>query len=205
MKRKDISRELDEYKQQVPLIRAKMDELVQESKEAMPKITAEWMEHEVKWLIKNNSKMVEKWDSEKMTQLKGKVKGLTASLQEIVDDEFGREEWPHHDESNWGDQPGFGRINTGFIDSIFRRVISRLGNILDEYGFFDFSGKYPSWTREGEKGFRYSISLELDKKPGLKIAEYDQMFGEYMRLGYQIRNCEKRLSEAKAEEMWDEA
>lgn len=206
MNSEEISQQLEQYNQEVALIRAKLDKVVHASKEAMPKIAADWMENEVKRQIHENSKKVEKWDVEKMRGLKTKLKELTDGLPEIVESEFSSEEaWPHHDERIWDTPPSYGETRTGFIDSIFRKVISRLGNILSDYDFLDATGRYPSWNREGETGFRFSISLETDKKPELQTGEYDSLYREYKRLGNQTRDAQVRLSEAKAKEMWDEA
>ena len=206
MNSEEISQELEQYSQEVKLIRAKLDEVAYASRDAMPKTAADWMENEVKRQIQENSKKVENWDVEKMKELKTKLKELTDSLPGIVEAEFGSEEtWPHYDERIWDTPPSYGEGKTGFIDSIFRKAISRLGNILNDYEFFDFTGRYPSWSREGKTGFRYSINLGIDKKAELKTAEYDSLYSEYKRFGNKIRDGQGRLSEAKAKEMWDEA
>lgn len=205
MASQEISKELNQLDQKVSPLRSKMDEIMKATKEAMPAIVSAWMQNEVEQQVKENSKLVEEWNIEKMKELKTKVKELTDSLPTIIESEFGDiENWPHHKEVVWDSSPTFGPINTGYIDSIFRRVLSRLGNILNEFDFFNFTGRYPRW-RKDVNGFSVSGNLGLDKIPELKTGEYASLYGEYKSLGNKIRNYQQRLSEAKAKEMWDEA
>jgi hypothetical protein len=206
MKSEHISQELNQYEQEMASHRSNMDGLFLEIKDAMPSAAAAWINEEVINRIKANSGKAEELGIDRMRELKSKLQTLSDNMPKIVEEQFkNQDQWPHHVE-DWDRRAIYGsQSSQTYLEIAFRNVISHLGSLLNEYGFLDFVGSYPTWQSQGPGQVRFSARLDLSGLPEAKVQDYGRLLQDYYSLGRKINDTKKSLSEAKAAELWDEA
>jgi len=196
MESEELSKKLEQYEQNRASLRSQMDQLYCEFQDAMPEAAASWIDKEVKNRIRQNPDIIQSLGVEKLRELKAKLKTLIERLAEIVTAEFqDRSKWPHHIEKE-----------VSYLNKVFRNVISNLGDLLNEFGLLNEpEGYVPSWERIGQDSFRYRINPGKIGLPESKMAEYNELFKEYTSLSEKIKDTRRLLSEAKANELWEQA
>jgi hypothetical protein len=204
MKSEEISKELERLEKNKAALISQMDDLYYKMRGAMPEAAASWMNREVERAIEANAERVQALGLVKMKELKSKLKVLLQELPLIVETEFGEpSKWPHHSDSI----KEFAKtIAEGeqYIDRVFRKVISKLGRLLNEFELMGDQGtRYSSWESIGRNEFRYGINPGPLNLPGLN--DYRMLHTEYLRVIEEIATKQKSLSEAKAKELWDQA
>jgi hypothetical protein len=203
MKSEEISKELERLEKNKAALISQMDALYYKMREAMPEVAASWMNKEVERRIKENPERVQALGIDKVKKLKSKLQTLLKELPEVVKAEFGEQnEWPSHSELV---QEFAKTIEEGeYIDRVFRKVISKLGGLLNEFQLMgDQGGLYSSWKSIGRNEFRYEINPGPLNLPGLK--DYEMLHKQYLGVSEEIATKRKSLSEAKAKELWDQA
>jgi len=204
MKSEEITQEINGYNKEIAALRAEMDKLLIESKEEMPKVAGTWIREEVQRQLQANSEKVAVWDMEKMKALKTKINELTDELPAIVESVFGEtNKSPHYSEKEWDFPSTYQGGWTGYISYLFSQVVNNLGFVLHDYDLLS-AGADSSWRYHEDK-YQYWGKKTIDQDANVRVQDYATLYGKYLNIGRKIKDAQRRLAEAKAVEMWDEA
>lgn len=203
MKSAEIEDSLHSLEQQHESERQSLDAKIATVRPGLEMEAAKWINREVESLVVNYPDVVTSLGIERLREFKNRVKALIASLPEVVANETSkREEWPHH-------AAPLGQFSSSLVESyfpaVFRRIVSHLGSLLDEYKLLTepFS-QSSSWSKEGNI-FRYRIHTGFSSEAIPAILEYDQHYKHFQTVESEISQLKRALAEARAKELWESA
>lgn len=201
----DIIDEISVYEEEKISLIEQMDALFLKAQTVMPEYASKFMNNEVQRSITNNSELVELMDSEKLGELKTRLNKLLDSTADFVKNEFlDQKTWQHHiSPEKIAEMRKLGQITD--IYCVFRKAVSRVGGLLNEYELLDIRGAHPSWKRQSHNDFVVSHGFGNDYVPQSIGDEYDALFNQFQILDQKIFGAKKRLSSAKASELWNDA
>jgi len=229
----ELQKVLNELEERRASLASQMDNLYRAILEAMPNEAAAWMDREVESKITENPDHVQSMGMKKLAELKLQLGKLKERLPQFVASEFkDRSRWLHHleikeetlllemsfdsiIEEYWlhhletkeetGQRRDEERIEP-YPNEAFRNVISTLGTLLDQYGLLkNDRGQYSTWKKAAEGQFRYSINPGYGMNPNSSLRQYFELVKNYGELSKQIDSTRKKLSEARAKELWNKA
>ena len=204
----ELKQKLSELEDSKNTFVLELDKLYNSIQEAMSDKAIAWIDQEVERKITENSEQVELMGTKKLSELKSKLNQLKETVPRLVASEFkDQRKWPHHQNiKKEANSPSRDHYEEPHQHAAFRNVISKLGPLLDEFGLLKGdTGIYPTWRRENNNQFRYSISTSygMDSDPILK--KYFELEIEYKKLNDQIESTMKVYSTTKAKELWNKA
>jgi hypothetical protein len=125
------------------------------------------------------------------------MNALIASLPDLAKQEMAdTTQWPQNTAG----------INDIYFDDVFRRLISSLGLLLDQFGLLKSPvGRYQSWQQSGSDNFRYAINTGFDQLSIPARDEFRQAYEEFKKLTDALRKKQEELVKTKAQELWDSA
>lgn len=164
---------------------------------------AKWIYREVESRVAGRPDVVSSLGIERLREFKAKVKALIDSLPEVVANETSkREEWPHS-AAPLGQVSG--PSDEGYFSAVFRRIVSHLGPILDQYKLLsEPSGRFSSWSKTGSI-IRYQIHTGFGSQEVPAILEYIQGYKQFQAVESEISKLTRSLTEARAKELWESA
>jgi hypothetical protein len=199
----EIEKALHSLEQQHEADRQSLDSKIAGVRPGLETEAAKWINREVESLVVDAPDVVTSLGIERLREFKNRVKALNASLPAVVANETSkREEWPHH-------AAPLGQVSSNLVESyfpaVFRRIVSHLGPILDEFKLMTepFS-QSSSWSKEGNL-FRYRIHIGFSSEAIPAIREYDQHYKPFQTVESEISKLKKSLAEARAKELWESA
>jgi hypothetical protein len=162
---------------------------------------AKWINRHVESLVMEHPDVVVSLGIERLRDFKNRVKALNVSLPKVVADETSkREEWPHR-VAPLGQVSS--NISESYFPAVFRRIVSHLGSILDEYKLLTQpSSQFSSWSKAGNT-FRYRIHIGFNTEAIPAILEYFQHYKQFQTVESEISKLRKSLAEARAKELWE--
>jgi hypothetical protein len=199
----EIEKALHSLEQQHGADRQSLDSKIAGVRPGLETEAAKWINREVESLVVDAPDLVTSLGIERLREFKNRVKALNASLPEVVANETSkREEWPHH-------AAPLGQVSSNLVESyfpaVFRRIVSHLGAILDEYKLLtDPYSQSSSWSKAGNI-FRYRIHIAFSSEAIPAILEYDQHYKHFQTVESEISKLKKSLAEARAKELWESA
>ncbi len=203
MKSAEIEHSLHSLEQQQGADRQRLDAMIAAVRPDLETEAAKWINREVESLVVEHPDVVSSLGIERIREFKNRVKALNASLPEVVANETSkREEWPHH-------AAPLGQVSSSLVESyfpaVFRRIVSHLGPILDEYKFLTepFS-QSSTWSKAGDV-YKYRIHIGFSPQAIPAILEYDQHYKNFQTVESEISKLKKSLKEARAKELWESA
>src|ERR1039458_7540628 len=136
----EIEKAPHSLEQQHEADRRSLDEKIASVRPGLQTEAAKWINREVESLVVDHPDVVTSLGIERLREFKARVKALIASLPEVVANETSkREEWPHN-------AAPLGQVSTNdesYFSAAFRRIVSYLGPILDEYKLLtESSGRF---------------------------------------------------------------
>ncbi len=199
----EIAKALHSLEQHHEVERLSLDAKIAGVRPGLGTEAAKWINREVESLVVDAPDVVTSLGIERLREFKNRVKALNASLPEVVANETSkREEWPHH-------AAPLGQVSSSLAESyfpaVFRRIVSHLGPILDEYKLLTepFS-QSSSWSKEGNI-FRYRIHIGFSSEAIPAILEYHQHYKHFQTVELEISKLKRTLAEARAKELWESA
>jgi hypothetical protein len=199
----EIENALQSLEQQHGADRRSLDAEIAGVRPGLETEAAKWINREVESLVVDAPEVVTSLGIERLREFKNRVKALNASLPEVATNETSnREEWPHH-------AAPLGQVSSSLVESyfpaVFRRIVSHLGAILDEFKLLTepFS-QSSSWSKAGNI-FRYRIHIGFNPEAIPAILKYDQHYKQFQTVESEISRLKRSLVEARAKELWETA
>jgi hypothetical protein len=199
----EIEKALHSLEQQHEAERHSLDAKIAGVRPGLETEAAKWINREVESLVVDAPDVVTSLGIERLREFKNRVKALNASLPEVVANETSmREEWPHN-------AAPLGQVSSilaeSYFPAVFRRIVSHLGAILDEYKLLtEPCSQSSTWSKAGNI-FRYRIHIAFSSEAIPAILEYDQHYKHYQAVESEISKLNKSLAEARAKELWESA
>ena len=199
----EIEKSLHSLEQQHEADRQSLDAKIATVRPGLQTEAAKWINGEVESRVVDHPDVVSSLGIERLRELKARVKTLIASLPEIVTNETSkREEWPHN-------AAPLGQVSSNLVEfyfpAVFRRIVSHLGPILDEYNLLtEPSGGFASWSKGGNR-IRYQIYTGFGPQTLPSLLEYDQEYKHFQTVEAEIRKLKRSLAEARAKDLWESA
>ena len=200
MKSSEIQLQIDRLKSEEALQRGRLDAMIPGIRNELVSQADNWIKKQAQHQVEINSLIVVSMGMDKLTLFKKDLKELCASLPTVVFDETtDPSKWVH----NQKDPKPSGEE---YFTELFRKIVSRLGPILNEYGITNpEKGSTRAWTKgtDGRVWYGLYIGSFLSNCP--IISQYvmeDNTLRNHVR---RIAAEEIALTTAKAKEMWESA
>ena len=199
----EIEKALHSLEQQHEADRRNLDVKIAGVNPGLQTEAAKWINREVESRVADRPDVVSSLGIERLRKFKTQVKALIDSLPEVVAIETSkREEWPHN-AAPLGQVSG--PSDEGYFSATFRRIVSHLGPILDEYKLLtESSGGFCSWSKSGST-IRYQIHTGFGSQAVPAILEYIQDYRHFQGVESEISKLKRSLTEARARELWESA
>jgi hypothetical protein len=188
----EIEAEIASLEKQFNELRDELDRRLALFQRELPTLAVPWIEQHVQRAIRQNHKRATALESDQLRSLKDKVNSLIASLPEIAKQETSnRAAWPHR-------RTPIERSCRNYFEETFRRVISHLGPILDEYGLIK-SSPMADWEKTSGGEFRYLTytGFDLRQDPTPNFREYSHAYKDYIDTAAKLLNKKTEVAKTK--------
>lgn len=205
MKSKELSVEITALEEQRATLATQLDALIREFQGQLPPIAERWIRREVERRIEDHPDRIVELGVDKLKIFKNKMNSLIDELPEIVERETSdKQDWPHYRAK---DTTGYGQNkDEPFFNKAFRKVISHVGAILDEFGLLtEPKGHVPSWKKTADGKFRFSVNPGFESLAIAPVKEFSKVQEEYATLVEQLNAKQEEFAKAKARELWERA
>ncbi len=198
----EIENSIEELEEERNRIFERLEEFVFRFLKNLSDQAETWILDEVANRIREKSEYIEKMDRDRLRDLKRELNEIQFHLSEIVRDEMPtKAHWPHNHCKVPGSDSSSNKPSC--FDVTFRNTVSHIGPVLYRYGLISMkSGENLNWKMLPSEKILYTKQMEFGSDLHELIQGYDEGLAIYRNVEKRIAEEYKRLSEARAEELW---
>lgn len=202
----ELTKELATQDVQIAALATHLDALLVS---VLPELTppaAGWVKGALNDRIEAQPDTVQTLGVDRLRDLKARHSEFIASIPGLFREAIANKKaWPHYQAISASGTRG--RSGTeDFFSSMYRNVVSQIGNLLDSFGLLRTPrGEYSPWENEGPSRWRYRISTGFESRNFPKVFAYWERLSELTKLEAQRERTSTELERAKARELFDSA